>query len=101
MRHKGSNPAVGAALEIERRVRQIAQHRAGGSILACAAPIIKRVADNIAAHEHGVENMVHARKDMIVWHQRWVNGYLDRRKTCLALRSGLKLLDDTQQLDRV
>ena len=45
--------------------------------------------------------MVYARQDMAVRHQRWVNGHLDRRKTCLALRSRLNLFHDAEQLDRV
>src|SRR5438270_5813111 len=101
MRDKGSNSALGAALQIQRRIRQITQDSAGSGVLPCAASIIKRVAHNIATYEYGVENMVHARQDVTVRHQRWVNGHLDRRKTCLALRSGLNLFHDPQQLDRV
>ena len=49
-----------AEFQIQRRVGEVAQHRAGGGVLARAASVKQRVADDVAADEHGVEDMVHA-----------------------------------------
>ena len=49
VRHERRHAMLGAEFQIQRRVRQIAQHRAGGGVLARAAPVKKRVADDVAA----------------------------------------------------
>ena len=47
-------------LQVERGIRQVAQHRAGRGVLAGAASVEEGVAHHIAAHEDRVERMVHA-----------------------------------------
>ena len=51
VRHKWRHAMLGAEFQVQRGVGQIAQHRAGRGVLARAAPVKQRVADDIAAHE--------------------------------------------------
>src|SRR5437879_1378744 len=102
--HERRNTAFGAAFEVERRVGEVAQHGAGGRILSRATAVIKRVADHIAAHVNGVENVVHAGQHVRVGHEGGVNGNLHWRTAVrFSPRSGNRsgLFDDAQQLDGV
>ena len=49
-----------SVLQIERGIRHVAQHRARRGVLARAATVEQRVADDIAANEDSVEHAVHA-----------------------------------------
>ena len=76
VRHKRRHAMLRAGFQIQRGVRHIAEHGAGGGVLARAAPVKERVADNVAAHEHRVENVIHARENMRIRNQRRINGHL-------------------------
>ena len=104
MRHERRDAAPGAALEVERRVGEVAQHGARRGILARAAPIVKRVAHHIAAHINGVEDIVDAGEHVRVGHEGGINRYLDRRAAVgFSFRSGngLGFFDQTEQFDGV
>ena len=70
MRHERRNAVAGAVLEIQGRVRDVAQDRAGRGVLARAASVKERIAHHVAAHEDRVKNMIDAGQDVGVGHQR-------------------------------
>ena len=78
MRHEGRNAVARAVFEIQRRVRNVAQNRAGRGVLARAAPVEKRVAHHVAPHKNRVKNMIDTGQHMRVRHQRRINGGLHR-----------------------
>ena len=69
----------------QRRVREIAQDRTGRRVLTRTAPVVKRVAHHVTAHEDRVEDVIHAGEHMRVWHERGIDGNLDRRAIDLGL----------------
>ena len=74
---KARHAALGAVLQIQRRVGDVAQDRAGRGVLARPAPVKEGVADDVAAHEDGVKNMIDARQDVGVGDQGRIDGNLD------------------------
>ena len=74
-------------------LREVADHRAGRGIAARAAPIIKRVADHIAAHQHRVEHAADRREHVRLRDERRMHAHLHR-----AVGIGL---DDREQLQAV
>ena len=68
---------LGAEFQIERGIRQVAQDGAGSGVLARAAAVEQGVADDIAAHEDGVKDMVHAGQNVRVRNQGRIHRYLN------------------------
>src|SRR6266576_315613 len=105
MWHEWREAMFGAELQVERRVRHVAQHCARRGVLARATPVKQRVSHYVAAHEDGVEHVIHAGQDMRVRHERRVNRNLNARAILpFALaprRSTLDRFDDSEQLDGV
>ena len=91
---EGRDAVFGAGLEVERGIGEIAEHGAGGGVLAGATAVEQGVADDIAAHEDGVERVVHAGQHMAVGDQSRIDGNLH------AAAAG-ELFDGAEQLDGV
>src|SRR5690242_20786323 len=103
MRNKRGNPVFVSRLQIESGIRQVAEHRAGGGILACAPAIIQRVANDVATDINRVVNVMDAGQDVLVWNQHGVDADLNPGSGRGAGRPGLRVvaLDDAEELDRV
>src|SRR5271166_4878662 len=56
-----------------RRLRQVADHRAGRRVLSSAAAIKEGVTDKIAAHHQRVKDAVDRCEHMLFWHQGWMH----------------------------
>ncbi len=69
VRHERRQAMFVGEFQIKRGIGQIAQDRAGRGILARAASVKKRIADNIAAHKDGVESIIHTGENVRVWNQ--------------------------------
>ena len=74
-------------------VAKVADHRAGGGVLAGSAAIEQRFADNVAIDHDSVERAVHRGQHVVVGHQRGLGAHLDE-----AFFIGT---NDGQQFDRV
>ena len=85
-----------AVFEIQRRVRDVAQNRAGGGVFARAAPIEKRVAHHVAAHKDGVKNMIDTGQNMGVGTSRIENSGLHALLGVPSATSGWQFDCETQ-----
>src|SRR6266436_4531838 len=77
VRYKRRDAMFGGELEIKGGVGEIAEHRAGGGVLARAAAVEKGIANDVAAHEDGVEDMADAGQDVRVGDESRIDGNLD------------------------
>ena len=102
VRHEGRNAALGSAFKIEGGVSEVAQHGAGGGVLARAAAIIEGVTHDVAAHIDRVEDMVHAGQHVRIGDERRADADLHGRAAARSRVAGwLGLFHDAELLDGV
>ena len=70
---------LGAKLQVQRGIGNIAQHGAGGRVFARATTVEEGVADDVPADKDRIEHVVDTRQDVGVRNQRRIYRDLDAR----------------------